>query len=82
MTVKISREKNRFGNCLRLANNQVEVLVAIDYGPSYETYTDDNILELESLGCLELLVPGEEANHEEIWTILEIPNKYKKLGEE
>src|SRR5665647_682546 len=50
-----------------------------DYGASYETYTDDNIIELESLGCLEVLAPGEETNHEEIWTIHEIPNMFKKL---
>src|SRR5665647_405408 len=50
-----------------------------DYGASYETYTDDNIIELESLGCLEILAPGEETNHEEIWTIHEIPNMFKKL---
>ncbi len=53
-----------------------------DYGVSYETYTDDKILEMESLGCLEILGPGEETSHEETWSIHEIPNKFKKLGGE
>jgi len=53
-----------------------------DYGASYETYTDDNILEMESLGCLEVLGPGEETSHEEIWSIHEVPDQFKKLGGE
>ena len=53
-----------------------------DYGASYETYTDNNILELESLGCLEFLGLYEETKHEEMWSIHEIPNKFKKLGGE
>lgn len=53
-----------------------------DYGASYETYTDENILEMESLGCLKILGPGEETMHEEIWSIHEVPNMFKKLGGE
>lgn len=51
-----------------------------DYGASYETYTDDHILEMESLGCLKILGPGEETMHEEMWSIHEIPNKFEKIG--
>ncbi len=42
MTVEISREKNRFGNCLKLANGQVEVLAAIDYGPRIVSFKKIN----------------------------------------
>ena len=49
-----------------------------DYGVSYETYTDDKIIEMESLGCLNILEPGEETSHEEIWFILDIPEEFKE----
>ncbi|MDY7040864.1 MAG: hypothetical protein SVX38_08365 [Chloroflexota bacterium] len=38
-----------------------------DYGCSLEMYTDEQILELETLGPLQLLAPGDVAEHIEHW---------------
>lgn len=38
-----------------------------DFGCNFETYTDDNSLELETLGPLRNLEPGETAEHTEHW---------------
>jgi hypothetical protein len=42
-----------------------------DYGSTFETYADNNFLELESLGPLKILEPGEFAEHIEEWHIFE-----------
>lgn len=39
-----------------------------DYGCSYETFTNSDILELETLGPLVTLAPGESVTHTERWT--------------
>lgn len=38
-----------------------------DYQCNFETYTNDQILELETLGPLQTLAPGETALHQEEW---------------
>ncbi|MCL5102541.1 MAG: hypothetical protein M1133_00305 [Armatimonadetes bacterium] len=38
-----------------------------DYGCNYETYTEGDFLEVESLGPLVTLAPGESVNHTENW---------------
>lgn len=40
-----------------------------DYGVNFETYTNASIMEIESLGKLETLQPGEMAEHTEKWEI-------------
>lgn len=40
-----------------------------DFGCSFELYTNDKILELETLGPLAALAPGGEAVHKEIWKL-------------
>jgi hypothetical protein len=39
-----------------------------DYGCSFETFTNDEILELETLGPMTTLAPGESARHTEHWS--------------
>jgi hypothetical protein len=39
-----------------------------DYGCSYETFTNADILELETLGPLTVLAPGASLTHTERWT--------------
>src|SRR5690349_15110757 len=39
-----------------------------DFGCSYETFTNADILELETLGPLQTLGPGESLTHTERWT--------------
>ncbi|MGA9997273.1 MAG: hypothetical protein WBP93_17780, partial [Pyrinomonadaceae bacterium] len=39
----------------------------VDYGSNNETYTAGNFIELESLGPLRRLAPGESALHQERW---------------
>lgn len=41
-----------------------------DGGCNYETFTNQDMLEIESLGPLLTLEPGEEASHEERWELL------------
>jgi hypothetical protein len=40
-----------------------------DFGCSYETFTNADILELETLGRLVTLAPGESVSHTEHWTL-------------
>lgn len=43
-----------------------------DNGCSYETYTNNNILELETLGELKEFGPGETAEHIEKWELMRV----------
>ncbi|MBK9170967.1 MAG: hypothetical protein IPM24_26405 [Bryobacterales bacterium] len=40
-----------------------------DLGASYETFTNGDMLELETLGPLEMLAPGATAEHTEHWSL-------------
>jgi hypothetical protein len=40
-----------------------------DFGSSYETYTNDAMLEIETLSPLTLLEPGSHVEHVETWTL-------------
>jgi hypothetical protein len=40
-----------------------------DRGCNFETYTDPNILEVETLGPLVTLAPGEKTEHTETWNL-------------
>lgn len=40
-----------------------------DFGCSYETFTNADFLELETLGPLTRLVPGESVTHTETWSL-------------
>jgi hypothetical protein len=40
-----------------------------DFGVNTETYTSENFVELETLGPVRTLAPGESAVHEERWTL-------------
>lgn len=42
-----------------------------DFGVSFETYTNANILEMETIGTVHYLKPGEVATHEEKWAVFE-----------
>lgn len=56
-----------------------------DYSASsYETYTTDFMLEMESLSPLTVLKPGEFAEHRETWSLydnIEIPDGEEKIDE-
>ena len=42
-----------------------------DFGVSFETYTDKEILEMETIGTVNYLKPGETATHVEKWAVYE-----------
>lgn len=42
-----------------------------DFGSSFETYTNDQILEMETLGSIATLKQGETATHIEHWAVFE-----------
>jgi len=42
-----------------------------DFGVSFETYTNANILEMETIGTVHYLKPGETATHIEKWYLYE-----------
>ena len=51
---------------------------------SYETYTIDFMMEMESLSPLELLAPGDTIEHEETWTLIDnvnVPADEKEIDE-
>jgi hypothetical protein len=43
-----------------------------DFGSSSEVYCDHRFIELETLGSVTLLEPGETVSHKEIWEIYPI----------
>lgn len=42
-----------------------------DFGVSFETYTNSEILEMETIGTVHYLKPGETATHTEKWSVHE-----------
>lgn len=40
-----------------------------DYGANFETYTDPTFLELETLGSMQRVAPGQTVVHEEQWSL-------------
>ena len=55
-----------------------------DYGCNVETYTAGAFVELETLGPLERLEPGQSAEHHELWSLhanVEIGSSETSLGE-
>ena len=41
-----------------------------DFGCNFETFTNDAMLEVESLGPLNVLEPGDTADHDETWRLI------------
>lgn len=42
-----------------------------DFGVSYETYTNDLMLEMETLSPLTMLEPGSSIEHSEAWELFD-----------
>jgi hypothetical protein len=56
-----------------------------DYGSTFETYTDNHFVELESLGPLSLLEPGAYTEHTEDWYVFKdvsIPSTEAEIEEQ
>ena len=51
-----------------------------DYGCNAETYICDKFIELESLGALQLLLPGDELTLNETWTLRESTQEDPKVN--
>ena len=55
-----------------------------DFGSSYETYTNDVMLEMETLSPLVLLAPGDSIEHTETWNLydsMQTPKNEKEIDE-
>lgn len=55
-----------------------------DYGVSYETYTTDFMLEMETLSPLTILNPEDTIVHQEVWKLVkevEVPMNEKEIDE-
>ncbi len=50
-----------------------------DLGVSFETYTNEFFLEMETLAPLRALKPGEAVIHEEIWSLSHNPEEFQAL---
>ena len=59
------------GNMFVKYYNHIENGVYPDFGVSYETYTNDFMVEMESLGQLKKVAPGEAVEHVEEWKLCE-----------
>lgn len=46
-----------------------------DFGVNYETFTNEDMLEMETLGALVTLQPGEEVLHSETWELKRFDHK-------
>jgi hypothetical protein len=56
-----------------------------DYGSTFETYMDNYFVELESLGPLKTIEPGEFAEHIESWYVfknISVPSTEKEIEEQ
>ena len=54
---------------------RIESSVYPDNDVNFEVYTDENILELETLGPLVTLKPGQSVQHEERWLLAKMGSK-------
>ncbi|MEA3186499.1 MAG: hypothetical protein QOD99_329 [Chthoniobacter sp.] len=52
-----------------------------DGGCNFETFSNSEMLELESLGPLRRLAPGESTEHTEHWHLLDVPEQPESLKE-
>jgi hypothetical protein len=52
----------------------------IDYGSSAECFSDSGCLELETLGPLTTLEPGQTATHQEKWLLLRTKSEWKDVS--
>ncbi len=52
-----------------------------DNGCNFETFTNDEMLEIEALGPLQKLAPGESTEHTERWYLLDVPTQPDSLKE-
>jgi len=57
------------GSCFLCRHPHVEGAEYPDFGVSFETYTHDRMLEMESLSPLALVVPGAAVEHIERWEL-------------
>ena len=57
---------------LKWAPRHDDRLRYVDLGSSAECYRDERFLELETLGPLRMLAPGDEARHREAWQLREV----------
>jgi hypothetical protein len=57
------------GSCFLCRHPHVEGAEYPDFGVSYETYTHDRMLEMESLSPLALVAPGASVEHTEEWEL-------------
>jgi len=57
------------GTCFLCRHPHVEGAEYPDFGVSYETYTHDRMLEMESLSPLALVAPGDSVEHRESWEL-------------
>ena len=53
-----------------------------DGGCNFETFADSEILEIESLGPLVTLNPGQAANHHETWHLFALTEEFEIRSEE
>ena len=42
-----------------------------DFGCAFETFTNGEMIELETLGAFGSLAPGETVSHVEFWTVID-----------
>jgi hypothetical protein len=64
------------------AFEHIEGLVYPDGGCSFETFTNDEMLEIESLGPLVRLAPGRSVSLTEHWHVFPIPGKVEIASED
>lgn len=58
-----------FGQRLEIFFEPHQVEQLADYGSNAEVYFDRNFMELETLGILQAIAPGQSASHQEIWRL-------------
>ncbi len=53
-----------------------------DGGMNFEAYTDYRFIELETLGALQTLPPGDHITHTELWRLTDAPNDWDRNNPE
>ena len=60
------------GQCFLLGYEHDREAEYADFGVSYETFSDDRMVEMETMSPLKLVAPGESVKHGETWRLFPI----------
>ncbi len=70
------------GQAFKIAFNFIDGAEYPDFGCSFETYTNEHMLEVETISPLQDVMPGESSIHEERWSLKPVDFEFDGKSEE